>query len=165
MGCGEHALFGDLGVKNITKAHAIDVLNIQERKKEDTIAIGDAKVDIPMLEYCQVGVTMGNGGYTAMADVITDDVVEDSSTMLFENQDFFRGIVYDHICSLRRRLLNKLVSGCYLTLTEVMEKAQAEPILAVSHSGAMLGLLSQGYSSKSGSPGRLVTVLICHFPL
>ncbi|WP_182456003.1 Cof-type HAD-IIB family hydrolase [Streptococcus constellatus] len=86
-GKGEHALFGDLGVKNITKAHAIDVLlEYLGAKKEDTIAIGDAKVDIPMLEYCQVGVAMGNGGpeILAMADVITDDVVEDSFYNAFE---------------------------------------------------------------------------------
>ena len=86
-GKGEHGLFGDLGVKNITKAHAIDVLlEYLGAKKEDTIAIGDAKVDIPMLEYCQVGVAMGNGGpeILAMADVITDDVVEDSFYNAFE---------------------------------------------------------------------------------
>lgn len=86
-GKGEHALFGDLGVKNITKAHAIDVLlEYLGAKNEDTIAIGDAKVDIPMLEYCQVGVAMGNGGpeILAMADVITDDVVEDSFYNAFE---------------------------------------------------------------------------------
>ena len=86
-GKGEHALFGDLGVKNITKAHAIDVLlEYLGAKKEDTIAIGDAKVDIPMLEYCQVGVAMVNGGpeILAMADVITDDVVEDSFYNAFE---------------------------------------------------------------------------------
>lgn len=86
-GKGEHALFGDLGVKNITKAHAIDVLlEYLGAKKADTIAIGDAKVDIPMLEYCQVGVAMGNGGpeILAMADVITDDVVEDSFYNAFE---------------------------------------------------------------------------------
>jgi len=55
-------------------------------KKEDTIAIGDAKVDIPMLEYCQVGVAMGNGGpeILAMVDVITDDVVEDGFYNAFE---------------------------------------------------------------------------------
>lgn len=55
-------------------------------KKEDTIAIGDAKVDIPMLEYCQVGVAMGNGGpeILAMIDVITDDVVEDGFYNAFE---------------------------------------------------------------------------------
>ncbi|SUN60815.1 haloacid dehalogenase-like hydrolase [Streptococcus gallolyticus] len=54
-GRGETALFGDLGVKDITKAHAIDVLleHLQADKK-DTIAFGDAKVDIPMLEYCEL---------------------------------------------------------------------------------------------------------------
>ena len=44
-GRGETALFGDLGVKDITKAHAIDVLleHLQADKK-DTIAFGDAKL-------------------------------------------------------------------------------------------------------------------------
>ena len=79
-GKGEIALFGDLGVKDITKAHAIDqLLNYLGAKREDTIAFGDAKVDIPMLEYCHIGVAMGNGGneIKAMADYITDDVDQD----------------------------------------------------------------------------------------
>lgn len=79
-GKGEIALFGDLGVKDITKAHAIDqLLNYLGAKREDTIAFGDAKVDIPMLEYCHIGVAMGNGGneIKAMADYITDDVDKD----------------------------------------------------------------------------------------
>ncbi len=57
----EESLFGDLGVKDITKAHAIDVL-LEHLGAKDTIAFGDAKIDIPMLEYCQIGVSMGNGG-------------------------------------------------------------------------------------------------------
>lgn len=79
-GKGEIALFGDLGVKDITKAHAIDVLlKHLGAKKEDTFAFGDAKVDIPMLEYCGVGVAMGSGGdeIKAMADYVTDDVDKD----------------------------------------------------------------------------------------
>lgn len=79
-GKGEIALFGDLGVKDITKAHAIDqLLNYLGAKREDTIAFGDAKVDIPMLEYCHIGVAMGSGGdeIKAMADYITDDVNQD----------------------------------------------------------------------------------------
>ena len=79
-GAKETALFGDLGVKDITKAHAIDVLLAHlGKKKEDTIAFGDAKIDIPMLEYCATGVAMGNGGeeIRTMADYITDDVDED----------------------------------------------------------------------------------------
>ena len=79
-GKGETALFGDLGVKDITKAYAIEkLLNHLEAKVEDTIAIGDAKIDIPMLEYCHYGVAMGSGGpeIKAMADFITTDVDKD----------------------------------------------------------------------------------------
>ena len=79
-GKGEITLFGDLGVTDITKAHAIDqLLNYLGAKREDTIDFGDAKVDIPMLEYCHIGVAMGSGGdeIKAMADYITDDVDQD----------------------------------------------------------------------------------------
>lgn len=79
-GKDEEALFGDLGVKDITKAHAIDeLLKYLHADRADTIAFGDAKVDIPMLEYCAYGVSMGNGGpeIKAMADYITDDVEAD----------------------------------------------------------------------------------------
>ena len=79
-GSGETALFGDLGVKDITKAHAIDVLLAHlGAERADTIAFGDAKVDIPMLGYCAYGVAMGNGGdeIRAMADLVTDDVEHD----------------------------------------------------------------------------------------
>lgn len=86
-GRGETALFGDLGVKDIDKAHAVDVL-LQHlgRDKADTIAFGDAKIDIPMLDYCAYGVSMGNGGaeIRAMADMITDDVEADGLYKAFE---------------------------------------------------------------------------------
>lgn len=86
-GRGETALFGDLGVKDIDKAHAIDVLlEHLGAKKEDTIAFGDAKIDIPMLEYCEIGVSMGNGGaeILAMADMVTDDVEHDGLYKAFQ---------------------------------------------------------------------------------
>ena len=79
-GAGELALFGDFYSKGITKAHAISVLlEHLGMKQEDTIAFGDAKIDIPMLEYCNIGVAMGNGGdeIKAMADFVTDEVDED----------------------------------------------------------------------------------------
>ncbi|CAM2901679.1 haloacid dehalogenase-like hydrolase [Streptococcus acidominimus] len=79
-GRGETALFGDLGVKDINKAHAIDVLlNHLGVDRQDTIAFGDAKIDIPMLDYCKIGVSMGNSGpeILSMADMITDDVADD----------------------------------------------------------------------------------------
>lgn len=89
-GRGETALFGDLGVKDINKAHAIDVLlDYLKANKKDTIAFGDAKIDIPMLEYCEVGVSMGNGGpeILAMADMVTDDVEEDGLYNAFKKLD------------------------------------------------------------------------------
>ena len=79
-GAGETALFGDMGVKDITKAHAIEVLlKYLGADKKDTIAFGDAKIDIPMLEYCEVGVAVGSGGdeIKAMADFVTDAVEDD----------------------------------------------------------------------------------------
>lgn len=79
-GAGETALFGDIGVKNISKKTAVyTLLNYLKEDVKNTFAFGDAKIDIPMLECCNVGVAMGNGGeeIKAMADYITDDVEKD----------------------------------------------------------------------------------------
>ncbi len=79
-GKGETALFGDMGVKNIKKSTAVQaLLDYLKADIKDTIAFGDAKIDIPMLEYCEIGVAMGNGGdeVKAAADYITDDVEND----------------------------------------------------------------------------------------
>lgn len=87
-GTGETALFGDLGVKDITKAHAIDVV-LQELgiDRKDTIAFGDASIDIPMLQYCEIGVAMNSGGdeIKAMADYVADDVDQDGLYKAFEH--------------------------------------------------------------------------------
>ena len=79
-GAGETALFGDMGVKDITKAHAVETLLAHlGAEKADTIAFGDAKVDIPMFEACALGVAMGSGGeeIKAAADYVTTDVDKD----------------------------------------------------------------------------------------
>ena len=54
--------------------------------KEDTIAFGDAKVDIPMFEACGYSVAMGSGGEECKdaADYITDDVDNDGLYKAFE---------------------------------------------------------------------------------
>ena len=86
-GRGATALFGDLGVKGVTKAHAIDrLLAHLGANRQDTVAFGDAAVDIPMLEYCAVGVAMGNGseGIKAMAGIVAGDVEEDGLARAFE---------------------------------------------------------------------------------
>lgn len=78
-GRGETALFGDLGVKNVSKAHAVQVLlDHLGADQADTIGFGDAKVDVPLLDFCAVSVAMGNGGpeVRAAADFVTDDVEE-----------------------------------------------------------------------------------------
>jgi hydroxymethylpyrimidine pyrophosphatase-like HAD family hydrolase len=79
-GAGETALFGDIGVKGITKARAIHaLLDYLGADISDTIAFGDAKIDIPMFECCAFGVAMGSGGeeIRACADYVTDDVDKD----------------------------------------------------------------------------------------
>lgn len=86
-GKGEEALFGDLGVKDVDKAVAVEALvRHLHAGMGDTIAFGDAKVDIPMLECCAVGVAMGSGGpeIKAMADYVTGDVDADGLYQAFE---------------------------------------------------------------------------------
>ena len=83
-----------MALKDITKASAIEtLLNYLNIKKEDTIAFGDAKIDIPMLEYCNIGVAMGNGGneIKEMADFITDDVDNDGLYKAFEKLGLIEG--------------------------------------------------------------------------
>lgn len=87
-GKGEYALFGDLGVKDINKAHAIRVL-VEHLGADmaDTIAMGDAKVDIPMFECCGASVCMGSGGdeAKAAADWVSTDVDDDGLWNAFEH--------------------------------------------------------------------------------
>ena len=87
-GAGETALFGDLGVKDIDKGKAIDVLlDYIGADIKDTIAFGDAKVDIPMLEKCAIGVAVASGGdeIKAMADYVTDSVDDDGIYNAFKH--------------------------------------------------------------------------------
>lgn len=86
-GKGEIALFGDIGVKNIDKAVAVKkLLEYLGVDLKDTLAFGDAKIDIPMLECCEIGVAMGNGGeeIKKIADYITDDVEKDGLWKAFK---------------------------------------------------------------------------------
>lgn len=79
-GAGETALFGDMGVKDIDKAHAVRVaVEALGADMADTVAMGDAKVDIPMFEACATSVCMGSGGEEARAaaDFVTTRVDDD----------------------------------------------------------------------------------------
>lgn len=52
---------------------------------EDTIAIGDGHNDISMIEYANIGISMGNGveELKAVADIITDNVDKDGFFNVF----------------------------------------------------------------------------------
>lgn len=86
-GVGEEALFGDVARGNINKGSAItELLSHLGIEAQDSLAFGDAKVDIPMLAAAGVGVAMGNGGpeIRAMADFVTKDVNEDGIWHAFD---------------------------------------------------------------------------------
>ena len=86
-GKGQDALFGDLGVRGVDKGVAIHALvDYLRADMRDTIAFGDAKVDIPMLQCCSFGVAMGNGGaeIKAVADCVTGDVERDGLYQAFD---------------------------------------------------------------------------------
>ena len=59
-------------------------LNVDSK---DTIAFGDAKIDIPMFEICGYGVAMGNAGKETKeaADYITTDVNDDGMYNAFKH--------------------------------------------------------------------------------
>ena len=92
-GKDEEALFGDLGVKDVDKAVGVNALvNYLHADMGDTIAFGDAEVDIPMLRCCAYGVAMGNGGpeIKAEADYITDAAEDDGLCKAFEKLNLFK---------------------------------------------------------------------------
>lgn len=85
-GRGTEALFGDIGPSGITKAQAVDTLLEHLRAdRGDTIAFGDATVDLPMFHACAVGVAMGNASddLKAAATLTTEDVEHDGLAKAF----------------------------------------------------------------------------------
>lgn len=87
-GKDEQALFGDIGVKGVDKGKAIQIaLDYLDIDRKDTIAIGDASNDIPMLEYCNIGLTFNSAGdeIKKIADYISDDVGKDGFYKAFKH--------------------------------------------------------------------------------
>lgn len=79
-GKGDTALFGDFGVKDLSKSKGIaDLLEYLKVDKSDTIAFGDSKWDIDMFKFCSVSVCVGDGGddAKAAATFVTDAVMDD----------------------------------------------------------------------------------------
>lgn len=93
-GAGETALFGDFGVVDIDKARAVRVaVEHLGADMADTVAMGDAKIDIPMFECCATSVCMGSGGEEAKAaaDWVTTDVDKDGLFNAFVHLGLIEG--------------------------------------------------------------------------
>ena len=86
-GRGPEALFGDVGVHGVTKAHAVQAL-LQHlgTDRAHTIAFGDATVDLPMFKACGYSVAMGNASQDVKeaADLVTTDVEHDGLAQAFK---------------------------------------------------------------------------------
>lgn len=79
-GKGDTALFGDFGVKDLSKSKGIaELLKYLNIDKSETIAFGDSKWDIDMFNFCNISVCVGDGGddAKAAADFVTDPVMDD----------------------------------------------------------------------------------------
>ena len=76
-----------LACQNISKAFAIQhLVEYLNADMKDTLAFGDAKIDIPMFEACHDSVCMGSGGEEAKqaAAYVTDAVDQDGLYKAFE---------------------------------------------------------------------------------
>ena len=71
---------GELSVVGVNKASAVEALiNHLNIPQENTFAFGDGMNDADMLEYCHIGIAVGNAkeGLKAIADEVCDDIAED----------------------------------------------------------------------------------------
>ncbi|WP_066186458.1 Cof-type HAD-IIB family hydrolase [Gracilibacillus timonensis] len=87
---GEKPEFGEFAILGSDKVHAVDqLLNHLQVGKEHTFAFGDAASDKQMIEYCQVGIAMGNAqpNLKAAADYVTNHVDADGLWKAFERYE------------------------------------------------------------------------------
>lgn len=78
---------GELAVPGVDKKKAIEkVLEHLHMTKEQTIAIGDGMNDYDMLEFCDIGIAMGNAHekLKVIADYVTDHIEEDGFYKAFD---------------------------------------------------------------------------------
>ena len=70
------------GLKDVGVKALVNHLNFDLK---DTIAVGDGFNDISMIEYCNIGIAMGNAALKVQesADIVTDRVEEDGLYNVF----------------------------------------------------------------------------------
>ncbi|MBK8459551.1 MAG: HAD family hydrolase [Micropruina sp.] len=85
-GTGKGPEFGEFAILGVDKVHAVIDLLSRLDGVERTFAFGDAASDRAMIEFCDVGVAMGNSPdeLKAVADHVTAHVAEDGLAKAFE---------------------------------------------------------------------------------
>lgn len=85
----------ELSVVGVNKASAIEALiNHLNIPQENTFAFGDGMNDADMLEYCHIGIAVGNAkeGLKAIADEVCDDIAEDGIYKTMKNINLYKNI-------------------------------------------------------------------------
>lgn len=84
---GEKEEFGEFSLRGADKLMAVKILlNYLNANVDDTFAFGDASSDSKMVQYCNIGVAMGNASeeLKEVADYVTTHVNEDGLWNAFE---------------------------------------------------------------------------------
>jgi Cof subfamily protein (haloacid dehalogenase superfamily) len=84
---GQRQEFGEFALPGVNKVHAIQALLATLPGVERTYAFGDAESDRAMIEFCDVGVAMGNApdDLKAVADHVAQDVDQDGLALAFQD--------------------------------------------------------------------------------
>jgi Cof subfamily protein (haloacid dehalogenase superfamily) len=86
-GSGQRQEFGEFALPGVNKVHAIQALLATLPGVERTFAFGDAESDRAMIEFCDVGVAMGNApdDLKAVADHVAQAVDQDGLALAFRD--------------------------------------------------------------------------------
>ena len=87
----QHSINGEIIKKGMDKGLAIKkIVETLHMKMEDTIAFGDGRNDLEMLEEVNTGVAMGNAvpEAKAVANEVCQDVIDDGITLWLKEHDF-----------------------------------------------------------------------------
>ena len=84
-------LGGEITHSECNKATAIQFVKIYYEEEYKTVAMGDSENDLPMLEYADISVAMGNGvkEVKEKADYVTDKIDNDGLYKAFKYLKLF----------------------------------------------------------------------------
>lgn len=84
-------LGGEITHTEYNKATAIQFVKDYYNEEYETVAIGDSENDLPMLEYADISIVMGNGveSVKEKADYVTDRIDNDGLYKAFKYLKLF----------------------------------------------------------------------------